>query len=283
MKSRSKTVRRVTVLLVLLMVTGAGAGGFYKYRRMRIERRCAAWRADGLAAESRGNYQVAVSDLRQYLHYHADDLTVLVSYIRARPHVDSDAPQSVKETIGALRFLLSLEPQRIEERRQLMDWYTKLHHYTEAAEEGKRLRDQMRGVVPEATRGGSSDYQKVLRELASCEIALKKWKDAISCLDEFIGYNPRDLQAQMDRFGALAEDGMSKQELVAAAEELRRRDPNDPRLALLKAHVLRTAGYSTDPDSKDPETAKYTAKDWAGSVLKRLAADGEFSRILVGE
>src|SRR5207245_2580595 len=112
--------RRLTGLLVVALVGAVALGSAYVYRNHRRQVHFAAMRALGLQAAEAGDYPRAVALLEAYLPRNPTDVPALVAYIHCRPLVP--APQNAQwfSTIVALRHLLRFEPDRIEERRQLL-------------------------------------------------------------------------------------------------------------------------------------------------------------------
>jgi Tfp pilus assembly protein PilF len=263
MISNPVRTRRILLLASVLVVAVVGLLGLHKVRQHRIHLKCVAWRAEGLAAAKRGDFPNAVEQLQQYLHYHAADREALIEYIRVRPQVPAANGGHYGDTINAIRYLLGLEPGRIDARRQLLDLYMKVHYLTEARDVARHLIEY----------DGYHDDPAVQRNLCDALCGLSLWKDALPEAEVWTVVDPHDLDAFMRVLWVMQQMDAPKTDQVEKTEKWRTRAENlgDPRFELLKAIALATTGMTTDAaKSSDAKTADTkTASEWLESAQSR--------------
>jgi tetratricopeptide (TPR) repeat protein len=168
-----------------------------------------AWKTEGLAATERGDWQVALDNLRPYLHYSPGDLAALKAYISARPHVETPKHTEVNETIGAMQRFLELDPRQKEMRQKLISLYIFIGQDTEARDNAETLLDQTDGKDAGA-----------LRVLALANARLKNWDKSMAAYDKLLKIEPYDLRAQMQRIWTMKEWGRPRAEIVKLSDDL---------------------------------------------------------------
>src|SRR5439155_10760843 len=106
-------------------------GGYFGGRYL-LKRRVLAWREKGIAAAKAGDNAKAADLLVRYLQRRAGDEEALSYYIRAREAAELPNGQHLAETIAALKLLLGQNPDRLDDRRHLLELYAKLEQRPEA-------------------------------------------------------------------------------------------------------------------------------------------------------
>src|SRR5688572_424816 len=114
---------RLFTLILLFGVGCATLGGIYVYRKHQFAAFYANLRTEGLKAASSNDHANAVHYLEPYLPRHPDDVEVLTAYVRSRPLITTPNGSHLTQTIVALRYLLRIEPDRLAQRRDLLNFY----------------------------------------------------------------------------------------------------------------------------------------------------------------
>src|SRR5947209_4815867 len=93
-------------------------------------------RADGIAASKAGDHPKAAELLGRYLHRYPRDrypgdrspsgLDALSYYVVSREKAELPNGQHFADTINALKVLIGIDPDRLEDQRHLLELYAKL-------------------------------------------------------------------------------------------------------------------------------------------------------------
>jgi tetratricopeptide (TPR) repeat protein len=188
---RSKLIRRLLVLAVGFTLLLGGAGGFYFYRKARINRQYAEYKTQGLAAAAQGKNQQAVDLLQLYLTRKPDDVDALIAYVRARPLVPLPNNQHIANTIYVLRHLLKLPEgdKIVAQKRQLLDLYVQMHYWTEAELLAEKL-------LPDGVARTKEDLPIASAHTFALS-AQKEFAKALVWARQWSALAPTDLQAQL--------------------------------------------------------------------------------------
>jgi tetratricopeptide (TPR) repeat protein len=246
----------------LVLVLGTGA---FLYRHIHKQRIYAHLKADGIAALQAGDYQAAVSDLRAYLAVYLDDQEALRAYIHARPlvHVPGDHAHAAKDTIFALRHLISLENQSLDDRRALIKLCQSIDQDTEAADAASELLT----LAP--------DDKDALAARALSLARLKNWNAALPAARQWAQADPSDVDAQMTVLIAMHELRTQQAELLGHASDLYKNHP-DARSAFLVGFALRL--FERQPNQLTAEGKN--ASQWFAAAAANPPADAKFVRRL---
>ena len=101
MSIKAKTKRRLTVLVIAILVALGGLGGLVVIKKQRYAMYVERARGEGMAAAKAGDSRKAVDKLTEYLSKHWDDVDALVVYAKERPKVDPKDVAMLEDLIVA--------------------------------------------------------------------------------------------------------------------------------------------------------------------------------------
>ncbi len=260
MSIKAKTKRRITFLVIaMLVIAGLGAGAVV-YRKQRDTRRLERLRVEGLAAAKEGRSEEAVLKLTEYLGRYWSDLDVLAVYVKERPKVNPKDPGTVGQTINALRRVLELDPKRLEERQSLLELYANYGFTTEMIDTANTiLKDH-------------KDDARALQHKTTALARLRKFEEALNIANDWCAVEPLNVRSHMAALALMEDLRRPNDRIIERVENLKLPARGDARRDLLEgyAHSL-TADYDTakkllqDAANKPPVDA-----DFAGILVQQL-------------
>lgn len=260
MSIRPKTKRRLVILLGAVGLLVVLAVSAFFARNWQLDRRAKVLRAEGLAAVQREDWRAGEEKLRHYLARpaNADDPEALFQYARACRNVQMPEGKHLIAAIIKLRRLISLKPDHIEAHEMAVEMYTELGASTEAASAADRLLElRLDNVVG-------------LRAKAIALTRLRRNNDALAATDHYLKIKPDDLAVNMLNMDLLQRLGKPSSDVMARAQELHKKNPNDARAQLLLACAYR----ATNDLKKAVEALRAAAK--------HEPPDAEYLQVLVG-
>lgn len=248
----------MTVLVAVLMVLGTAIGSFYLYRKHKVRAQLAEWRNHGMQAYHSGDYPVAIAELANYLTRHTEDVEALSAYVDARPKVEAPQFQHLTETLRALRYLVQLEPDRLEHRCKLLDLYQRLGLRTETLETAEHiLRCDPHNV-------------RALELRTRALIDLKRYSDALVAAGIWVDADPLSLSASVNRISVRILLGQQITEIFGELDEWAKAHPVES----ARYELLKGIAYAAEGDKKQSLV-------WLRKAADRQPPDGTFSRLLV--
>lgn len=238
MKRKKKTL----ILLLTLVVLLGGGAATYVGAKLVMRRRVAEWKQEGIAAAKARNHERASDLLLRYLQRRAWDTEALGYYIKSRESVELPNGQHLAETIGALKLLLQEEPDRLEDRRHLLDLYVKVNRLPEALETADLILKKQR--TDAVTLGLKTEVL----------MRMRRDREALAVAEDWKSNAPQDLKAHITHLTLRGRLEQSPEAVVADVEKLQKEKPHDPKLQLLLgiAH-----GYAGDNEEEVAEASKW--------------------------
>jgi predicted Zn-dependent protease len=241
--------RKKKIVLVLALIVVAGLPVAYFGGREILKYRIKGWRADGIVASQAGDHPRAAELLVRYLQRRPEDVEALSHYINSREKAELPNGQHLAETIGALRLILGLDPERIEDRRHLLDLYVKLDRRPEALDTANAILAKHKRDV----RTLDLKTQVLMR--------MQQNRDALAVAQEWAAAEPGNINVHIARLTLRARLEHAPQAIIEDAQKLREAHPDDPKFELLQgfayaqtgddaqaAHWLKAAAARPDPD-----------------------------------
>lgn len=261
MKFKSKTRKRLTILLCIVLLAGFGLAGLYKYRKIRIERGFAAARVEGLAAAQAGDNAKVIDKLGFYLGRYPTDEQVLIAFIKARQKVEDPQGRHIRDTISASRRLLSVNPGRTDERRGLMELYAKLDQRTEALDHAETLLKQ----IPTDAKALEIRTMMLIR----LGRGTKEQRDAAQA---WVDAEPLNLDGQITLIQLRKRDGESLADITGGLEKSAALD--EPRKTLLTAIACGIYGdlAGADKNLKAAATMKAPDERFSAMLISQMRA-----------
>jgi tetratricopeptide (TPR) repeat protein len=227
MAAKQKTFRKQRLLVLAIAVGSltAGAAGLYSYRKHAVKQQYAAWCEEGMQAAQRGDASVAVQRLEAYLGRYPEDVEALVAYAHARPLVTMPKGGHLAATIRTLRYLLKLEPGRLEQRKALCELYAKTGYVTETVDTA----DQILGVDP--------NDPKIVGLRAAALTRLKRNEEALKAVERWCELDPDNVDAHLTRLFVLRQLDRPTDAIVAIADAVAKSHPDDARFETLQGYA----------------------------------------------
>lgn len=241
MAIRTKTRRRLWLLLICSVSTALVVGAAYVIRRQQIATRVLGDRAQGYAALEAGDHFNALHKIGSYIQRYPDDPEAVMKYAIARMHVEEPNGKHIFEAIARLRWVLERQPDNKEAPKQLLDLQLSVGFYPE---------------IITATANRSDPASLRARAVA---LANTNNPDAEAVSLRYNELNPTDLRMQMFTCHQMRQRNVPADQIVARAAQLQQANPNDPRFLLLLGFANSIAGNSA-------EALSLTRKATAGSL-----------------
>jgi len=256
--------KRIIAIVAVLILLGSAAGSFVAYRHHKRQLQVQAWHDQGLAAQKAGNYPEAVTKLSAYLAGHPDDREVLLAYIDARPRVESPQYRQITDTIRAIRYLLQLDPGRMDYRLKLLDLYQQMGSHTESLETAN--------AILKSDPNNSHALEAKIRAL----VQLKKPTEARETAKLWAQTDPPNLTAQITKIALDVKAGVPSQDILASLDQWSGAHGLH-RYELLKAEAYAALGQKDNCLLWLRKAAQETAPDelFANILVARLAAVGD--------
>ena len=252
--------RKKIMLFVWLSVFLGGAGGIlYVGGRALLLRRALELRDQGLAAAAAGDDARAADLLLQYIHRRPRDTDAIRSYIQSRKRVPMTNATQYAETIGVLKLLITTEPENLDDQRYMLELDSKLERGPEAVD----LADAILAKVPNDARTLQLKTEILLR--------MQSNQEALQSAEKWAAAAPDDIQAHIDRLTLYAQLGRPAQTIIADAQSLREKHPNDA-----KFEVLQGFAYAKTGDEAQAVT-------WYQTAAKHPDLDDNVAQLLVDQ
>jgi tetratricopeptide (TPR) repeat protein len=252
---RTRSWKRVALALAAAAVLAVPLT--YYGGRYALNRRFLGWRDQGLAAASAGDHARAADLLGRYLKRRPDEMDTWSLYVKSREQAELPNGQHLVEAIGALQFLLSKDPGRLDDRRHLLELYAKLDRRPEAVDTANLLLAR----APKDTRALELKTEILARQHLD--------REALAAAQAWTAAAPSDVKAHMARLSLRSRLGQPLDGVVSEAGALRDGHPDDPRFELLLGYAYSLAN---DPDQ---------AGKWLKAAAGHVGLDDALAQVLV--
>ncbi|HQY89705.1 MAG TPA: tetratricopeptide repeat protein, partial [Tepidisphaeraceae bacterium] len=268
MSLRPKTVRRLAILSAVGAVTVGSVGFFWHRERQREFAEIESARHTGFDALKRGDYELAITDLRRYVTAHPEDVTALFALAQARVSVAQPNNAHLGEARQLLLQVLSLDPKHVDARRKLMSLYAR-------ARFSKELQEQADALLVQIPNDPES-----LRYRAIALAAQNKPTETLSAWTTYTNAKPDDILAQMETLVAMRRTGKSLDDVIVRAKKLIQDYPEDARflIPLAWAHLERNEPTEALALLDKVSQNAQLDLDVARVVLDQYDRAGEFDR-----
>jgi tetratricopeptide (TPR) repeat protein len=219
---RSKTKVRVLILLAGLVVLIGGAATVYVVRKHHLDKYYAGRRAQGLALYQKGDYANALIQLGPCIRRedYSRDVEAIYAFAESRRRVEMPGGKHLPQAMTSLQRVLSLQPDRTDVQRELLDLYTQLGYNIEAVELADKFLIKDKNDL-QALRAKA-------RGLAARQLSDQAW----TICEQFNALVPLDLEMRILSLEVLRDLGKRPQCLEIALD-LIAQNPNDPAAELI--------------------------------------------------
>jgi predicted Zn-dependent protease len=233
-----KKKKLILWVLAAFLVGGAGLVGVGE---LLIQHRAAVRKRDGIAASIAGDHEKAADLLGRYLQRNPSDADeVLPYYIKSRELAELPNGQHLGMTMAALKMLIGDQPDRLDDRRHLLELYARLERRPEAV-------DLANAILSNKNHPEWAGDLRTLEIKTDVLAKLNQDHEALDSAEMWAKLAPLDIKAQMARMELHAVLKHPQKQMIADAEALRLAHPGDPRFELLEGFAYGIG--SDEPDS----------------------------------
>ncbi len=228
MTLKPKTVRRLLLLGVVLVLVVGGGLGLLVVRRWQNQRLDARLRADGVAAFERADYPAALDHLGRYLKRQGDrkEPEALLFYARARARLEEPDGKHIVEGVEIYKLYLAMRPDDRDAEVEYLRLNIARGRWPEALGVAARLR-------PARLEDATEADLPVLREEVRALVAQGSADERLGAVSHRITeLAPLELDAHLTYCDWLVRRNRAE-EARAWARNLRDAYPSDPRARLL--------------------------------------------------
>lgn len=240
MAIRSKTRRRLVLMLAGFFCVGLLGTGLYFFRQHQLNQRAILALAQGRSDLAAGNSFAAMHEIGSYVQRFPADAPALADYAFARQSVPEKDGTHLSAAINLYRRVLVINPGNPKAEKALLDLYIKAGFSTEA-----------RNLADEVLKSSPTNPE-ALRAKALAHLRMRQYKEALAAAERLNQAAPTDLDGQVLTLQLLLNNDKKTSDLIDRAQSLLKAHPNDPHFMLLLA-----VAYSTrnDAAAKDQQHA----------------------------
>lgn len=290
MNIRTKKTRRLAILALGGLLVASGVVVFMKVHSVRAAAQVNEAREAGMKAYRAGNYPVALKHLSTYLErskvqdrapgtVDPDALDALFAYGKSRSMVPMTPPasrtQHAMEAVHIFERLLALSPEpglKLQTQHALLELYPLVGYQKEALGLAKDVLD----VDPDDKEGLRGRVQALVRQ------PTPQLAEALAAAERLTAKDPTDLRGQLQAQAIRLQMNTPPADLIAKADGLYKKYPNDPRFEVLLGATYLVLAQSDRGDMIQRERWGKDAQDWLRKAAKRPPPDAEFVKQLVG-
>ncbi|MDB5323380.1 MAG: hypothetical protein JWN40_5011 [Phycisphaerales bacterium] len=234
MSLKKTTRKRLLIVVCLCILLVAGSTGLYVVRKQRIHAQFMGWRAEGMQAAKQSENDKAVDLLGRYLRRYPEDVDVLVEYVRVRPMVKSPERQHLRDTMTALRHLLTLRPDLYDQRKALLKLYGDYGYASEAVVTADKLLES------------NLNDAEVVGIRANALARVRRIPEALAAAKNWAKLSPQEIDAHLLCFDMMHGNGSSNAEIAAYADGLRDKLHDDASFELVRGIAAAVGGAEGD-------------------------------------
>ncbi|OWK47367.1 tetratricopeptide repeat protein [Fimbriiglobus ruber] len=267
--TRRFKVARLVVVLVAIAAFGAGAFFLHKYQ---VQRHAGELLVRAEAAGTEHNWTAAAALYQSYLNFRPKDADAVVKYLSVLEELNKTDPGTVAKLTGVYERLMSIDPERTDERRKLVGHYITVQRYAAA-------REHLRQLMSDPKIGPDDPDLNDLYAL--CDEKDRKFPDAIARLTKLVrgghaGPEAHLRLALMLHFEAPTEE--SPEEAKRLLDQLVAANPEDVKVRLARAKFRRLTdgaerawpdvehAYKRSPGGKENADVAIALADVAGTA-----------------
>ena len=248
MNIRPKTVRRLMILFLALVLVSGIIASWLLLSQRRLRAQIARQRVDAIAAYNAKDYTSAVTLFRDYLnrsHNQDTDAEAMFDYAKSRMNSASEGGRQVFEAIGVFERYLQMDAdkdprgaqRRLEETNEANHLLLSLYVQAKYTKEAIRTANSLLSTNPNDVDA----LENLIRALQ----ADGKAAPALEACRKLNALIPPDLEWQMTELKLLSATGKPNDQVMARARELDAAHPNDATFAALLAWA--DLAYGNDP------------------------------------
>ncbi|MDP9174156.1 MAG: tetratricopeptide repeat protein [Planctomycetota bacterium] len=177
-----------------------------------------------MAALRAGDDVTAARDLSIYLQRYPNDADALAGFAHARIMIPAENGQNAGDAIVALRNLLKLQPQRIDDRRTLLGLYLKAGYLTEALDTADTIISQ------------SGEDAEVMSQKSRTLIGLRRFDEALGIALRWEELSPNDFEAPLTVLWLMHQLQQPTIDISKKGEASLKSHPHDPEFEMVCAY-----------------------------------------------
>ncbi len=259
--------RKKKLILWALVVLLVGAGGLVVVGELVIRHRAEVRKRDGIIASVAGDDETAAELLGRYLQCRPNDVEALPYYIKSRERAELPNGQHLVDTMAALKILVGLEPDRLEDRRHLLELYARFERRPEAL-------DAANAILNNTAHPQWANDLRTLEIKTEVLQQLHKDHEALDTAENWAKLAPTDFKARMARMRLHALLKHPQKTLIDDAEALRLAHPGDARFEFLEGFAY---GIGTEPSDYKQ------AVDWTNTAAAHSQLSDDVALLIVNQ
>ncbi|HZZ42264.1 MAG TPA: tetratricopeptide repeat protein [Tepidisphaeraceae bacterium] len=259
MSVKAKTKKRLGLLLAAVVGVGLLGGAAFLYRQHHRNVWLKNERALGMKADADNDALAALQHLGNWLSRNPDDIEVLRPYAKNRLLVETSDSSYVKDAIAAYRRIVSLSPDAVESRRELMHLYARYGFETEALDAENILINKNHADLD------------ALQSKAATLMRLRRWDEARKATADWAKADPNNAEAQMQILGLMAQMEQPATEILKQAQSVTAKNPNTPQSQLIMG-IAYELTQQVDP-----------AREMLRKAADQPSPTPEFSKLMVDQ
>ncbi len=220
----SRARKRIVLLLVAVVVIGAGLAVALQWRRASIVQESAEARERGLELHRQGDWEPAMRSLSRATRHHRDDPEVMVALAESRLNVPLESGRHISNAISFAQQALVVDPDNPEALALLVNLYEQTGQVTELIGASERL------------LASDPDNQDALRARASGLIVLGR-SSASEAIDDLVEAYPDDVRGHALRLQNMLSSGAGADAVRTYADAEARKRPTSAEFLLLQAEA----------------------------------------------
>ncbi|QQE11069.1 tetratricopeptide repeat protein [Planctomycetota bacterium] len=221
--------KRITILIVIVLLIGGTIGALWFYRQNENQERIDQLHAQAEQYYNEGDYRQALDPMRSYVRSNPNDLEAKYALADIYENVPQPGGRNIAAAIGTLRQIVDSDPSYKDTATRLLDYYVQFQQNDEAV----RLINDILKRKPTNV--------DALQAQAIIDSRLRKFEEALVSVNKVLEQDPKNFRMELLKAEIQQQLDTPSETIIQEAEELAKQNPDDPRYNLLLAYAYRNA------------------------------------------